>query len=51
MAAKVDQTSEQSEFDYYIPGMPSLSDAPGRFERLWNKLFSRQEPIYVRVRR
>jgi len=51
MAAKQDATSKQSDFEYYLPGMPSLSDAQGRVERLWTKLFSRHQPIYVRVRR
>ncbi len=51
MATKQAETSEQSDVEYYIPGMPSMSDTPGRVERLWNKLFSRHQPIYVRVRR
>ncbi len=51
MATKHAETSEQSDIENYIPGMPSMSDTPGRVERLWNSLFSRSQPIYVRVRR
>jgi len=46
-----DETTEQSEFEYYLPGMPSLSTAPGRVERFLTGLFARHTPVYVRVRR
>jgi hypothetical protein len=51
MAEKGDETTEQSEFEYYLPGMPSLSAAPGRVERFVTTLFRRRGPVYVRVRR
>ena len=32
------QSEEQSELDIYLPGMPSLSAAPGWFERFLGDL-------------
>jgi len=51
MAENRDESTEQSEFEYYLPGMPSLSAAPGHVERFVTKLFRRRGPVYVRVRR
>jgi hypothetical protein len=51
MVEKRDETTEQSEFEYYLPGMPSLSAGAGRVERFLTGLFARHQPIYVRVRR
>ncbi len=51
MTEKQDETTEQSDFDYYMPGMPSLSTTPGRVERFLTNLVRRRGPVYVRVRR
>ncbi len=51
MAENQDETTQMSEFDYYIPGMPSVSAEPGRVEQFLSGLFARHTPIYVRVRR
>jgi len=51
MMEERDETAEQSEFEYYIPGMPSVSATPGRVERFVTKLLRRRGPVHVRVRR
>ena len=51
MTEKRNETAEQSEFEYYIPGMPAVSATPGRVERFVTKLLRRRGPVHVRVRR
>lgn len=51
MTEQRDKTTEQSDFDYYMPGMPNLSKTAGRVERFVSNLLRRRGPVYVRVRR
>jgi hypothetical protein len=42
---------DEAEFDYYLPGMPSLSSGPGRVEQFLTRLFRRRGGLKVVYRR
>lgn len=41
MDEKHAETTQRTEFDFYLPGMPAMSETPGRVERFLTKLFRR----------
>lgn len=42
---------EQTAFNNYLPGMPAVSEEPGRIERLLKRVFRRRGAFGLRVRR
>jgi hypothetical protein len=46
-----DSAAKQSDFEYYIPGMPAVSETPGRVEQFVTNLLRRRGPVYLRFRR
>jgi|GEM_PF-3551617 len=45
------ETDDRTEFENYLPGMPALSEEPGRVERLFDRLFGSRDDVHVRIRK
>lgn len=43
--------TDESGFDYYLPGTPTVSSDPGRIERFVTRLFRRRGGLRPIVRR